>query len=187
MEASSAFFNWPSLTTVSRPAVVIATANLRSEQQADRIAKAIDDVADGIASRRGTPIGPNHIRAFADTPDKQRLPKIAGLLRNPFQAREIDKTADSKCRVHCKTGSCLAGGVESALEQIVYEDARLFQVRIEIVQTIMHWARHDCLDGLRDGAHHFLIHRQHLAIGMLVGILERQRRVPRGCGAAHPQ
>jgi len=157
--------------------------DLRSGQQADRIAKAIDDVADRIARRGGAPIGPNHVGTFVDAPDKQCLSKIAGLLRDAFPAREIDKAAESERRVHGKTRGSLAGGVDAALQQIVHEDTRLFQVVIEIVQAVVHGLRHDFLDSLSDRAQHFLIHRQHLAIGLLVRILERQRCVARGRGA----
>jgi len=45
------------------------------------------------------------------------------------------------------------------LQHIVQEDSRLFQIRIEIVQAIMHGARHNFLDRLRNRAQHFLIHR----------------------------
>src|SRR5678815_2912298 len=62
--------------------------DLCSSQQSDRVAKAIDKVADRIARCRRTPIGPHHIGTLADTPDKQRLPKIAALLRKAFAGRE---------------------------------------------------------------------------------------------------
>ncbi|HEY6754847.1 MAG TPA: hypothetical protein VI077_09055, partial [Pseudolabrys sp.] len=146
---------------------------MRSEQEADRIAEAIDDIADGIARRSGAPVRPHHVGAFTNTPDKQCLTEVAGLLRDSFAARKIDQAADSECRVHGKTRSRLAASLEAALQQIVQEDPWLFQIRIEIVQTIMHGARHDRLHSLGDWAQHFLIHRQNLAIGVLVRILER--------------
>jgi len=101
---------------------------LRSEEEADWIAEAIDEITDRIARRRRTPIRPHHVRSFGNTPDKQCLTKIAGLLRDSLTAREINQTTEAKCRVHGKTRSRLACSFEAALQQIVHEDSRLFQV-----------------------------------------------------------
>jgi len=101
---------------------------LRSEEETDWIAEAIDEITDRIARRRRTPIRPHHVRSFGNTPDKHCLTKIAGLLGDPLTAREINQTTEAKCRVHGETRSRFASSFEAALQQIVHEDSRLFQV-----------------------------------------------------------
>jgi len=101
---------------------------LRSEQEANWIAEAIDEITDGIPRRRGAPIRPHHVGAFGHSPDKQRLTKIASLLRDSLKARKINQTTEAERRVHGKTRSRLARSFEAALQHIVQEDPRLFQV-----------------------------------------------------------
>ena len=69
---------------------------------------------------------------------------------------------------------------ETPLENVVGEDARLFQVRVQILETIPDHPRHR-LDDRRRRVEHDLIEVKHATIELLVGIdrLARMRREAR--------
>ena len=148
-------------------------AELRSKQQADWIGEKIDGGAHRVARRGWPPIWSHHVRAFSDSPDEQCLTKIAALLRHAFPGCKIDKAAEAEGRIHREPRSRISGCVEAELQQVIYEDARLFQVRVYVMQAVMHGSRSCCLDDFRRRDQHFLVHRQDLAVRILVRIIDR--------------
>ena len=78
-----------------------------------------------------------------------------------------------KVRIHGEAGSRMQGCLEAELQDIIYENARLLQVRIKIVQAVVHGPRRHRLDDFGDWAEHRLICLQDLAICLFVGIVDR--------------
>src|SRR5262249_24873964 len=143
---------------------------------------------DGIARGRGAHEGRHHVGTLAYSPNKQSLTEIAALLRGAIAARQINQPADAEGCIDHEPGGreCLC--VEAQLQQIVYQDARLLQIRIQIMQPFLDGARYGCSYALRQWSEYLLICRQYLAICVLVGIADWQRGVAgptRAC--AHEQ
>ena len=101
----------------------------------DGIADRIHDSADRIALRRGTEIGAHHVAARRDAPDEHGLAEIAGLLRQSALRGDVEQAAEAESGVEDDAADRNAGGVEAPLEDVVGEDARLFQVRIQILEV----------------------------------------------------
>jgi hypothetical protein len=114
-----------------------------------------------------------------DPPNKQSLAEIAALLRQTMLACDIDKPTESQSRIHDEAASRLCRRFESALQQVIYEDARLLQIRIQVMHAVVHGPRYHRLHGFGCWSQYLLIRRQHLTIHFLIGIADRQRCVSR--------
>ena len=62
---------------------------------------------------------------------------------------------------------------KTPLQDVVGEDARLFQVRVQILEAVPNHPRHR-LDDRRRRVEHHLIEVKHAAIELLVRIIDRQ-------------
>ena len=89
-----------------------------------------------IAQRRGTVIGLLDKGTRGDAPDEQGLAKIAGLLRKSAGRGDVDKAAETEDRIEHEALQRHGGRAEAALQDVVAENARLLQVRVQILQTV---------------------------------------------------
>ena len=80
--------------------------------------------------------------------------------------------AEPEGGVYDGAGDRNAGGVQAALEEVVAEDPRLFQVGVQVLQSVPNHPRHR-LDDRRRGVEHDLIDVKNAAIELLVGIVDR--------------
>jgi hypothetical protein len=68
--------------------------------------------------------------------------------------------------------------MNSELQHIVCKNARLAQIRVQIMQAVVHGPGRGSLDEHRHGVERRLICRERHAIRLLVGVVDRERRVP---------
>ena len=68
-----------------------------------------------------------------DAPDEHGLAEIAGLLRQSALRRDVEQAAEAEGGVEDDAANRDGGGVEAPLEEVVAEDARLFQVGVQIL------------------------------------------------------
>ncbi len=144
----------------------------------DRIDDRVHDAADRIALRRRTEVRGHDIGARRHSPDKHRLAEIAGLFRQSALRGDVEQAAEAEGGVEEDAADRNRGGVEAPLKDIVAEDARLFQVGVQILQPVPNRPGHR-LDDRRRRVEHDLIQVKDAAIELLVGIVDRQRHVVR--------
>ena len=142
----------------------------------DRIADRVHDSADRIALRRRAKIRRHGIGARRNAPDEHGLAEIAGLLRQSPLGGDVKQAAEAEGGVEDDAADCDGGGVEAPLEEVVAEDARLFQVGVQILQPVPNGPRH-LLDDRRGRIEHDLVEVKDAAIELLVGIVDRKRHV----------
>ena len=86
---------------------------------------------------------------------------------------DVEQAAKAECGVEDDAADRDARGVEAPLEDVVGEDARLFQVRVQILEAVPNHPRHR-LDDRRRRVEHDLIEVKDAAIELLVGIVDWQ-------------
>ena len=69
-----------------------------------------------------------------NAPDEHGLAEIAALLRQPPLRGDVEQAAEAEGRVEDEAAKRDAGGVKAALQDVIAEDARLFQVGVQIAE-----------------------------------------------------
>ena len=126
-----------------------------------------------IALRRGTEIGGHGIGARGNAPDEHGLAEIPGLLRQSGWSSDVEQAAKAEDAIEDEPADGNARGVQAPLQDVIGEDARLFQVRVQILEAVPDLPWHRLNDRRRRIEHH-LIEVKHAAIELLVGIIDWQ-------------
>ena len=92
--------------------------------------------ADRIALRRRAEIRGHHIGARRDAPDEHGLAEIAALLGQSALRGDVEQAAEPEGGVEDDAAYGDAGGVKAALKDVIGEDARLFQIRVQILESV---------------------------------------------------
>ena len=99
---------------------------------------------------------------------KERMARVARLPLEPFGARDVAHSPETRDRVQHETRERGARGVEPQLEQVVCEDARLGEVAHRVVQAVAREERHDagiCFGrGTQENAVDHAVRLEHLAV-----------------------
>ena len=91
----------------------------------------------------------------------------------PALRGDVEQSAKAEGGVEDDAADRDAGGVEAPLQDVVGEDARLFQVRVQILEAVPNHPWHR-LDDRRRRVEHHLIEVKNAAIELLVRIVDRQ-------------
>jgi len=67
-------------------------------------------------------------------------------LRQAARARNVEQAAEAERRIQDEAASRLDRGVEAQLKEVVGENSRFLEIRVQIVQSVVHRARRQSLD-----------------------------------------
>src|SRR5689334_17724895 len=102
----------------------------------ERVHEIVRDHSRRIARIAGTGERQDEIRTFADAPNAQRLTEILVMRRNTDLGRDVDKAADTQCRIDDHTAERLSGAVGRSLQLVVAEGHRLAEIAEHVVNAV---------------------------------------------------
>ena len=105
-------------------------------------------MANRVAERRGAIEGLDHVGTRGDAPNEQGLAEIAGLLRYPALAGNIEKSTDANGRIADEADRRLEGRIEAQLQDIIRKNARFLEVGVQVVQAVVDGPRRHRLDDI---------------------------------------